>query len=164
MLDPTKPNRDLLLLSPWVKQRVDVGLRMLSDLGFKMAVFEGYRCPQRSDWLYEQGRSRPGKVVTKAKAWASWHNYATAVDLVFFNGKDWDWKQAADYAKPVAVMKSLGFTCGADWADYPHFQIDGGLSTAEAKAIVDQWGMPALWAQIRERIEAKEKVSSALRS
>lgn len=157
MLDPTKPNRDLQLLSPWVKQRVDVALRMMSDMGIKMAVFEGYRAPQRCDWLYEQGRSRPGNIVTKAKAWQSWHCFSTAVDLVFFDGKNWDWKQASDFAKPVIVMKQLGFTAGADWADYPHFQIDGGFSTAEAKAIVDQWGMPALWAQIKDRVETREK-------
>ena len=157
MLDPTKPNRDLLLLSPWFKQRLDIGLKMLADLGFKMAVFEGYRSPQRSDYLYEQGRTREGKIVTKAKAWQSWHNFSCAVDILWFDGTSWDWKQTKDYAKPVAVMKSLGFTAGADWSDYPHFQIDGGLSTAEAKAIVDQWGMPALWAHIKERVEQKEK-------
>lgn len=157
MLDPTKPNRDLLLLSPWFKARVDVGLRMIADLGIKMAVFEGYRTPQRSDYLYEQGRTREGKIITKAKAWQSPHNWGLAVDIIFFDGKTWDWKQAKDFTKPVAVMKSLGFTTGADWADYPHFEIMGGFTQAEAKAIVDQSGLPHFWHMVRERVEQREK-------
>ena len=156
MLDPTKPNRDLLLLSPWFKIKVDMGLNMIRALGVKADVFEGFRSPQRSDYLYEQGRTTPGKIVTKAKAWQSFHSYGLACDIV---GKDdkgnWTWN--IEYKRIIEVMRTIGFTCGEIWGDKPHFQMDGGFTWQEAKAITEQQSLPVLWSMIAERTEQRQK-------
>lgn len=38
--------------------------------------------------LYAQGRTKPGKVVTNAKAGMSYHNYGLAVDIVLLKDTD----------------------------------------------------------------------------
>jgi hypothetical protein len=37
--------------------------------------------------LYAQGRTKPGKIVTNAKAWKSWHNVGRAFDICFLSNK-----------------------------------------------------------------------------
>lgn len=97
--------------------------------------------------LYEQGRTRPGKVVTWAKPGESWHNYGLAVDICLIDsvGKmaSWDTKtdfdndQKADWMEVVEVFKARGWEWGGDWPrtkrDMPHFQKTFGLTIEEAQ-------------------------------
>ena len=104
--------------------------------------------------MYEQGRTSPGKIVTKAQAWQSMHNYALAVDLWPKVNNRWVFQY--DY-KPVAViMKKHGFKCGIDWGDSPHFQLDGGLQWQECKAITNMHGLPLLWKLVQEKDNEKK--------
>lgn len=96
--------------------------------------------------LYEQGRTRPGRIVTWAKAGESWHNYGLAVDICLIDhvGKmaSWDTKTdfdgdlKADWLEVVEVFKERGWEWGGDWPrtkrDMPHFQKTFGLSIREA--------------------------------
>lgn len=149
MLDPTKPNNDLNLVSPYFRSRIEKAIKILWDANHNLFIFEAYRAPNRSDYLYEQGRAAPGKIVTKAKAWQSFHNYGLACDLWPKVNNRWVFQY--DY-KPVAeIMRKLGFKCGIDFGDNPHFQLDGGLSWQECKTITEQHGLPVLWQHI-ERI------------
>lgn len=98
--------------------------------------------------LYEQGRTRPGKVVTWAKPGQSWHNYGLAVDICLIDsvGKmaSWDTKtdfdadRKADWLEVVEVFKSRGWEWGGDWPeakrDKPHFQKTFGLTLSEAQS------------------------------
>ena len=150
MLDPTKPNNDLNLVSPYFKSRIEKALRLLWDAQHSIFIFEAYRAPSRSDYLYEQGRTAPGKIVTKAKAWQSLHNYGLACDLWPKVNNRWVFQY--DY-KPVAeIMRKQGFKCGIDFGDNPHFQLDGGLSWQECKAITEQHGLPVLWLHVEKRM------------
>ena len=45
-------------------------------------VTQGLRTFAEQDALYQQGRTKPGKKVTNAKAGQSIHNYGFAVDIV----------------------------------------------------------------------------------
>jgi peptidoglycan L-alanyl-D-glutamate endopeptidase CwlK len=45
----------------------------------------GYRSKKEQNELYAQGRSKPGQVVTNAKAGQSYHNYGLAVDFVIIH-------------------------------------------------------------------------------
>jgi len=60
-----------------------------NDLPFRM--FEGFRSPQRQDYLYQQGRSRPGNIITNARPWTSFHQYGLAADFVLFINNKWSW-------------------------------------------------------------------------
>ena len=75
---------------------------------------------------YDQGRTKPGKIVTQAKPGQSLHNYypSLAFDIAFkANGQvSWD---VALFAQFAGVARNFGLAWGGDWQtfkDYPHFQ------------------------------------------
>lgn len=93
-----------------------------------------WRSPAEQDALYAQGRTKPGKIVTNAKAGQSKHNFmingkpaSKAFDVVpLVNGKpDWDSTHPA-----WEHMGEIGESVGLEWAgrwkhmrEYPHFQL-----------------------------------------
>ena len=96
--------------------------------------------------IYAQGRTKPGKIVSNAKAGLSYHNYGMAVDIVLIiDGKTavWDYKidfdadGNADWMEVVAIFKSYGWEWGGDWKFYdaPHFQKTLGYSVRQLLAL-----------------------------
>jgi peptidoglycan L-alanyl-D-glutamate endopeptidase CwlK len=98
--------------------------------------------------LYAQGRTKPGKIVTNAKAGLSFHNYGLAIDIVLLIDKnkdgnyetaswdrflDGDNDKKADWQEIVTIFKQYGWEWGGDWKfkDYPHFQKTFGFSVRE---------------------------------
>lgn len=63
---PTNQLRDLDLLRPDFKERAEGFLSALRREfpGYTVGVHETLRTPERQAWLFEQGRSRPGNIVT----------------------------------------------------------------------------------------------------
>lgn len=102
--------------------------------GITFKVTEGYRSQSRQDTLYAQGRTAPGKVVTKAKV--SKHTSGAAFDVaVLRDGKvTWDPK---DYQKIGAIGRSAGLEWGGDWKmiDMPHFQLAQETAKAQVEGI-----------------------------
>lgn len=92
------------------------------------------------DAIYAQGRTKPGKKVTNARAGQSMHNYGLAVDIVLLKDKDgngsfesaswetnvdFDGDGKADWMEVVGIFKRYGWEWGGDWKsfkDLPHFQ------------------------------------------
>jgi peptidoglycan L-alanyl-D-glutamate endopeptidase CwlK len=89
--------------------------------------------------LYAQGRTKPGKRVTNARAGLSYHNWGLAIDMVLVHDtdhdgdydkavwdvkKDFDGDKVADWMEVVAIFKQWGWEWGGDWKfnDPPHFQ------------------------------------------
>ena len=92
-----------------------------------------YRTDKEQDALYEQGRSRPGPIVTNARGGESFHNYRLAADVAF-RGPD---------LYPLAWLMNLGLLAeeyGLQWGiddappqerkDKPHLQFPCTLSQA----------------------------------
>lgn len=153
MFDITRPNNSLMLLSPWLRSRIETALRELHAAGIDIFIFEGFRARQRQDWLYEQGRTREGTIITNAKGGNSWHELSLAIDMAYKPGNRWSWD--GDFSKPAPIMKKHGFTWGGDFKtfkDMPHYQLDGGMTLQEAKAIRDQWSLAVLWQEVELRI------------
>jgi peptidoglycan L-alanyl-D-glutamate endopeptidase CwlK len=88
--------------------------------------------------LYAQGRTKAGKIVTKAREGFSYHNYGLAIDIVLIDGKNasWDIKKdydgdgKSDWIEVVQIFKEYGWEWGGDWRfkDAPHFQKTLGYS------------------------------------
>ncbi|TKI50610.1 M15 family metallopeptidase [Lysinibacillus tabacifolii] len=85
-------------------------------------VTETYRSQARQNYLYAQGRTRPGKIVT----WTLKSNHTSRLA----------WDIAVAPPKPLydvdtltkvgAIARKLGITWGGDWArriDRPHFEV-----------------------------------------
>lgn len=130
-------SRSLDDLLPEVKEKAEKFLKACSDAGFHVLVTQTKRTPEEQDALYAQGRTKPGKIVTKAPEWQSWHVVQRAFDICFVDEHghatwDGDW---------VAVGK-IGEDCGLTWGggpefahfkDMPHFEFKDGLTLAEAR-------------------------------
>ena len=75
--------------------------------------------------LYAQGRTAPGKIVTKAKPGYSPHNYGVAFDFVpLTNGKP-DWNDEDKWKKCGAIGVAVGLEWGGNFksiSDKPHLQ------------------------------------------
>lgn len=149
-LDPTQVNRDVNLLAPLFYRRVQIALIECRSQGLNLHVFEGYRTPQRQAWLYAQGRSRDGKIVTMAKEWESWHNFGLAVDVVFKDeaGK-WTWK--GDYSAVEKCFVKQGLQRGPKF-EHAHFELTGGLDIQIALGLYKSVGLQAVWAEAMAKL------------
>ena len=127
-------SRNLDDLAPPVKQRAEAFIAAAKAKGIDLLVTSTYRDSESQTALYNQGRTTPGYIVTRAKAGQSWHNHRCALDVVpIVNGKAiWDdqamWKQVGE------IGKSCGLEWAGDWVTFkesPHFQYTGGLTLAQ---------------------------------
>lgn len=134
-------NRDFGSLAPFFAEKLKAALIEVRLGGYPVDIFEAYRSPDRQEWLYQQGRDRPGKIVTNAKPWQSFHQYGLAVDIVGKIKGRWDW--SIDYDRITEIMNRHGFE-NLSW-EKPHFQMTAGLTWREAKIIHDKSGLMALW-------------------
>ncbi|MFB9328398.1 M15 family metallopeptidase [Paenibacillus aurantiacus] len=113
--------------------------------GIAIRITDDFRSAAEQDALYRKGRSEPGSIVTNVKGGHSYHNYGLAVDfaLEMADGEIiWDLEYdgngngQADWMEIVTLAKGLGFSWGGDWKgfpDYPHLQMDFGLSIRELR-------------------------------
>jgi peptidoglycan L-alanyl-D-glutamate endopeptidase CwlK len=109
--------------------------------GIKVEVISGLRSWAAQAALYAQGRTKPGRIVTKARPGSSWHNYGLAIDLgLFSNGVYIDEvdPQRADrrYQELGAIANQMGIEWAGNWKSFPegpHFQTTFGLTLAAAK-------------------------------
>lgn len=112
-------------------------------------VISGHRSWEEQDRLYEQGRTRPGKIVTNAKGGQSNHNFGLAVDFGIFSGGEYldsaDPRTASRVHRAIAQAAEaagLNTLWGGDWAkpDIPHHEFATGLNIAEKRERYKQNG------------------------
>lgn len=147
--DLSKPNRDTTLLAPFMQNRLLMALNESHDQGYPIAVFEAVRTIARQDWLYAQGRTRPGKKVTYAKGGESFHSLGLAVDLAFYDGRKWSWD--GPWEKVHHIFDTFDF----ETLDFEkaHVQITAGLTIREANKIATAQGVIGLWSVIEQRLK-----------
>ncbi len=122
--DVTKACRDLNKLSVKGKIACQLFLKKCEEAGLKVLVTETYRSQARQTYLYEQGRTRPGIIVTQVKK-VGYHNSGNAWDICQ-NIKGKEYSDNAFFAKCGEIAKSIGIEWGGYWkgfVDKPHFQI-----------------------------------------
>ena len=94
-------------------------------------VTECYRSPERQDELYQQGRSKPGQVVTYKRGGESKHNRlpAQALDVAFLlsNGEvSWSALLLSKFARLMKAADARvhwGGDFPGDFKDRPHFEV-----------------------------------------
>lgn len=129
--------RDLNELHPKVKELAIKLLEECKKQGMNIGISETYRSVERQDYLYAQGRTRPGAIVTytRGSQRQSYHQWRLAFD-VYNNvrGAEYD----SNILKRVgAIGMKLGLEWGGSWSgfyDTPHFQYTFGLSIKELNA------------------------------
>jgi len=130
-------------LHPIVKERSNQLIQQAAKKGIVMVITDGFRSAEDQDRLYEKGRTAEGNIVTNAKGGQSYHNFGLAIDfalktpsgdVIWDRQYDGNKNGKADWNEVVGMAKALGFEWGGDWAqfkDYPHLEMDFGLSVAD---------------------------------
>lgn len=124
-------------LHPAIRPMARKFLEDAAKEGINLKITFGLRTFDEQTKLYNQGRTTPGKIVTKAKPGQSFHNYALAIDVVpIVNGKaDWN---SPHWQRIGVIGKACGFAWGGDWKsfkDLPHFEYPPGTSWKQLMAL-----------------------------
>ncbi len=131
-------DRRINTLHPLVRAKAkEFIIRTEKELGIKLRVVSALRTWAEQDKLYEQGRTSPGNIVTKAKGGESLHNFGLAIDVVEIKNGKAIWNNP-NWNRIAVLGKQIGFTWGGDWKsfkDKPHFEIRFGKSLAQLRAL-----------------------------
>lgn len=106
--------------------------------GIDIVIICTYRSPEEQAFLYAQGRTAPGRIVTWAKPGESAHNLsinhrfaARAFDAVPMTMGKIDWSTTGNAGEIWRRMGRIGEKCGLMWAgnwppakrEFPHFYL-----------------------------------------
>lgn len=113
---------------------VAVMVAAVSHCPVDFAIVEGVRTRKRQQELYAQGRTKPGKVVTKVDGVSriGKHQVGKAVDVCPWIDGELDWNNVeafetiARHVKRTAQEMKVDIVWGGDWKgawDKPHFEV-----------------------------------------
>lgn len=141
--DVTTPVNDTDALAPELRQKLNrVISRMKNEYGNDVTVVETARSQERQDFLFEQGRTRPGAVVTWTRDSA--HTRGDAVDVVV----DGSWDNTPGFARLQRIAKEEGLrTLGV--RDPGHLElakrsVGGELANATPNSVREQQPVPLI--------------------
>jgi peptidoglycan L-alanyl-D-glutamate endopeptidase CwlK len=124
-------------LHPYVAKLCRAFVAACKKDGIDILITSTWRDNESQNALYAQGRTKPGKKVTNAKAGQSFHNYKLAFDFVpIVNGKA-QWNDLATFKRAGAIGERLGLDWAGRWVSFKelaHLQWSGGLSLAQLRA------------------------------
>lgn len=128
-----RSERNLLTLQPRVEEIARRWLNNVRGLGINMVVICGTRTFEEQQAIYDQGRTKPGKIVSYTRPGRSMHNYGLAWDAVLFvDGKPiWDGEHLEVCGN---IASELGIEWGGTWRkfrDSPHYQYTSGQTLDE---------------------------------
>ena len=114
----------------------------------KMRVTQANRSFKEQGDIYATGRTKPGKIVTKAKPGQSIHNYALAFDFCLVDGKtpiwdtakDFDGDKHPDWLEIVQRFEAKGYKWGGRFrsiSDKPHLEKTFGHTWQQLLALVE---------------------------
>mgnify|MGYP001297337134 FL=1 len=150
-MNVTKTCRDIKELNPKAQTACSLFLAECRKQGVDVFITETYRSQARQNYLYEQGRTRPGQVVTWTKS--SNHTGRMAWDIAVSPPKALYDRTTLNKAGVVA--KQLGITWGGAWKtpDKPHFEIS------------DSWQVPMEVLKVKKitiTVNGKDRVVDAI--
>ncbi len=120
-------SREIKRLRPDVAANCLRWLELCKEAGLEVLVTQTVRDKEYQEYLYAQGRTRPGSIVTNGRT-PTFHadNVGCAFDFCK-NVKGHEYDDNAFFHKAAALAKGLGFSWGGDWksfVDMPHVQWD----------------------------------------
>lgn len=123
MTSVTATCRDLAELTTAAQQACRLLFQECYKAGIKnIFITETYRSQERQNYLYAQGRTRPGQIVT----WTRNSNHKSRLAWDIAVGPPQSLYDVATLGKVGAIAKKLGITWGGYWKDNidrPHFEV-----------------------------------------
>lgn len=136
-----RQDRDMNHLSQLIRGRAESWLAAVRKAGFQVQVIETFRTAARQDYLYSQGRSIPGPVVTQTRDSA--HEYGVALDWMplRWNGEAWvgSWDRAL-YSRIYAAVPPGKHGLEILTWEMPHVQLLGVNGSGQMTPV-------SVWAQ-----------------
>lgn len=122
-------SRDIDLLRPDVAANCHLWVERCRAAGLNVLVTNTVRDREYQAYLYEQGRTRPGGIVTNSPV-PTFHADTSGLAFDFCkNVKGHEYDDRDFFYQAAAIAKKMGFSWGGDWRtfqDLPHIQWDDG--------------------------------------
>lgn len=122
-------------LLPVVKRGVEELLKRCKNEGLNVKITQTLRDNEYQNFLYAQGRTIKGKIVTNAIGGESFHNYGLAFDICKnLVGHEYD--NLEFFRKAGEIWTEMGGTWGGNFinfADRPHFEFSKLITIEELK-------------------------------
>lgn len=130
-------SRNLMDLRADVRVNVGILLDLCRSQEMAVLITQTKRDNEYQAYLYAQGRTRPGSIITNSKT-TTFHGAGLAVDFCQ-NIRGAEYADAAFFQNVAIIAKAMGFSWGGDWKsfpDFPHLQWDnrGKYTTAMLRA------------------------------
>ena len=142
---------DIRLLAPLMGMAVGEALNRCHREGLDAIVYESRRSDALQAYYYQQGRTRPGIIVTNAaSAIYAWHYYGLAVDVI---SAKLQWRVTRAWRVRVTeIFEACGLDAGFRWRhpDEPHYQW-GRLRSSpsdRARELLRTGGLVAVWREV----------------
>ena len=125
-------SRQISDLHPVVQNLCKAFISLCKHEGIDVIITSTYRDNDSQNALYAQGRSKPGNIVTNAKAGESFHNYRVAFDFApVVHGKI-PWSDENLFHRCGILAENVGLQWSGRWTgrmrEMAHCQYDGGLT------------------------------------
>lgn len=130
----TEQCRDINKLNPKTKLACEYLLKACEAAGLKVIVTETLRTTERQQYLYAQGRTRAGNIVTNCDGVKnkSIHQFGNAFDVCQnIKGKEYELSVINQIG---ALGQKIGLEWGGSWkgfVDSPHFQLNDGVEPVD---------------------------------
>ncbi len=141
-------SRSLDDLHPALKRGALELVKRMGEKGYTKVGFSAtYRDKEYQDYLYQQGRTRSGNIVTNAKGGQSIHNYRLAFDI-FLNISGKEFSDDNFFSVAGKIWTEMGGEWGGSWVgfvDTPHMQFTNGLTLSmlqKGEKVPDNATMP----------------------
>ena len=120
-------SRDINLLRPDVAANCRKWLDRCKTAGLDVLITNTVRDKEYQEYLYAQGRTRPGSIVTNGRT-PTFHSDKVGCAFDFCeNIKGHEYDDPNFFKKAGMIAKEMGFSWGGDWksfSDMPHIQWD----------------------------------------
>ena len=121
-------SRDISRLRPDVAANCRLWIDLCAAAGLNVLVTGTVRDDEYQQYLYAQGRTRPGAIVTNSPV-PTFHSEKFGLAFDFCqNNKGREYSDLGFFSRAAAVAKRMGFEWGGDWTtftDRPHLQWAG---------------------------------------
>ncbi|MCL1842187.1 MAG: M15 family metallopeptidase [Defluviitaleaceae bacterium] len=130
-------SRNIDDLHPAVARGCRELIRRMGQKGFSaVGISATFRDNAMQNYLFAQGRTTPGSIVTNARGGQSWHNWRLAFDI-FQNIRGQEWNNTRFFETAGEIWEEMGGEWGGRWVtlrDMPHFQMTFGATIAQMQA------------------------------
>lgn len=119
-------SRSLTVLHPLFRPKAQAFVDAAAKAGLDVLIYCTVRTFQEQDMLYAEGRTKPGKIITNAKAGQSAHNYGMAFDGAPLVGGRIAWDDHPHWVLYGQVAAEVGLEWAGTWVsfkEYPHIQL-----------------------------------------